>query len=306
MTRLKSAIASVLAVMALLGAPPAHAAADPALEAQDDWVEGNLMFLAYHEVGHLLLDQVLRVNQNADRLAAGMRADDTATWLLSPEPGDDDDSAEIIAALGGWLIAAFNEDPRTPDADLYPKADMRAARIACLPLRSVDAKPNPLEDLTEIAELHFDVAACPKDYRALDAEMEAALGGLASTRGGSKARATIVYDQPPEHLEEAADFLKKSEVLEDMKKDLEAYVGRPISVTPRGAACGANSPGFQYLPSRKEITACYEEVDWFLYGDIDAGAATPNRKDNDALGARPRRIAPLQAQVRPSVTPPPR
>jgi hypothetical protein len=71
-------------------------------ELEDQWVIGNLVFLAYHEVGHLLLDQVVQVDQLNNRLAAEQSADDIATWLISPDPGEEIESSEAVAAIG-WL-----------------------------------------------------------------------------------------------------------------------------------------------------------------------------------------------------------
>lgn len=139
----------------------------------------------------------------------------------------------------------------------------------------------------------------------LDRNMEAMFGDTDVTRENPVARVEIRYDAADPALAQARDFLMRSKVLEDLKEDLVQGIGLPVGVVLRGASCGQDSPGFVYSPSRREITACYEEVDWFLFGDSQAGTPSAQRRSGgDDMGARPRRIAPRQAQSTPP--PPPR
>jgi hypothetical protein len=257
----------------------------------------------------LLLDQVVRADQRNNRLAAEQSADDIATWLLSPDPGQAIEGVELVAAIEGWLEAADQRAEGGPwDNPHYPDDETRAARIACLLLGSDTDGTGAFADLEPIAELHFQAAQCRSDYQQLDRDMERVFGDSDVTRVNPQARVQVFHDPAPPALAEARDFLIESQVLNDLRTDLVEAIGAPVDVVLRGAACGQDSPGFQYLPSRREIIACYEEVDWFLFGDPEAGtpAAARRASSADALGARPRRITPSQVQMQSPPPPPPR
>ncbi len=300
-------IAGAVAACLALAPAPAQAQADAETQAEDQWVTGNLTFLAYHEVGHLLLDQVMRADQATNRLAAEQSADDIATWLLSPDPGQPVDSAELVAAMEGWLESADQRAAGGPwDNPHYPDDETRAARIACLLIGSDTDGTNAFAALKPIAELHFQPSECRSDYQQLDRDMEAVFGDSDVTRANPQARVQVFHDPAPPALADAREFLINSRVLYDLQKDLVESIGAPVNVVLRGAACGVDSPGFQYIPSRREIVACYEEVDWFLFGDPQAGTPAAHRgaSSADALGARPRRITPRPVQMQ--SPPPPR
>lgn len=308
----RSMLAAVVAGALMFAVTPSRADELVDTTEEDRWVEGNLIFLAYHEVGHLLLDQVMRVDQSRNRLEAEQKSDDIATWLISPDPEEEIDGSEAIAAIEGWLDAQEESDANgpqnpahAPDADLYPDAETRASRIACLLWGSDTSEPNAFEALEPIATLRFDKSTCRRDYQMLDRSMEAVFGDTDMTRANPVARVEVFYDAAAPALTQARDFLIQSRVLEDLKEDLVHAIGAPVNVVLRGASCGQDSPGFIYSPSRREITACYEEVDWFLFGDTAAGTPSARREHgSDDMGARPRRIAPRQAQSTPP--PPPR
>lgn len=304
MQRLRTLLlASVMGAFALT-APAALAQEDAELATENAWVTGNLIFLAYHEVGHLILDQAYRIDQNANRLGAEQSADDIATWLLSPDPEDVDEYHETIVAIEGWLQSADQRSSDGPwDNPHYPDDVTRAARIACLLYGSDETSPNTFEALVDVVSLAFEPSACQRDYAKLEAALESVFGDTDNTRNNPVARVSVRYEQAGPALEEAADFLRESGVLEGLRDDLVTSVGLPIDVSLVGASCGPQSSGFLYSASRRQITACYEEVDWFLFGDATesddaAGAETAG----DELGSRPRRQAPLP--VRPP--PPPR
>jgi hypothetical protein len=299
MSAIRFGLGAAIAFATLLAPMSARSQSAADTKAADAWVQGNLVFLGYHEVGHLLLDQVWRVDQGGDRLNAEKRADDIATWLITPDPGEEIESTEVVAAIDGWLQAADDEAAqerrhRLPDAALYPDADQRAARIACLLLGSDANEPNAFAALEPVAEGHFQVSQCRQDFLSLDRDMEGAFGDSDVVRANPVAQVRIQYDSTDPALEDARAFLINSGVFEDLRDDLVHGIGLPIQVTLRGASCGQSAPGFLYSPSRREIVACYEEVDWFLFGDNLAGSSSAQRRaaSADDIGSRPRRVAP--------------
>ena len=300
MSLARSRLGLVAASVFSLLATPAWPQEPTDSELEDQWVIGNIVFLAYHEVGHLLLDQIMQVDQLNNRLAAEQSADDIATWLISPDPGEEIESSEAVAAIGGWLeMADVDGDGdagrrHLPDIDLYPDAMTRASRIACLLLGSDESDPNVFTELEPVAALSFEVSACREAYLELDRSMEGVFGDADEISDDPVARVRIQYDPPKPALAEARDFLVASGVLEHLRDDLVEYIGLPVDVLLRGASCGGGSPGFIYNPARREIVACYEEVDWYLFGEPEAGASATQQDAaaTGGLGARPRRIPP--------------
>jgi hypothetical protein len=292
-----------LAVSPAWGQDPDEAALE------DQWVIGNLVFLAYHEVGHLLLDQIVQADQRGNRLQAEQSADDIATWLISPDPAEEIESSEAVAAIGGWLEMADAGDDvgavHLPDVDVYPDAVTRASRIACLLLGSDDSEPNAFAPLEAVAALRFEVADCRQTYLSLDEGMEELFGDTDDIGDQPVARVRVQYDSVGPALAEAREFLIDSSVLDALREDLVEYIGLPVDVLLRGAPCGRESPGFVYNPSRREIVACYEEVDWYLFGEPENGAAGAEQDAAaaDGLGARPRRIPPRPPPPPPSSNP---
>ena len=297
------AVAGVAGLIAM----PVWAQGSSDTEFEDRWVTGNLFFLAYHEVGHLLLDQIARLDQRNNRLAAEETADDIATWLISPEPGEDVDTSPAVSAIGGWLeLADADRDGQTdaadmPDIDLYPDAETRAARIACLLIGSDTSRAREFAALRPIASLRFNIASCAGAYRELDQRMEGLFGDSDQVGENPVARVRVQYDRAGPALAEARSFLIASDVLGVLREDLVSYIGLPVDVVLRGAMCGDSSPGFVYAPERREILACYEEVDRFLFGEPPASQAGSARALSDGLGARPRRIAPRPPPPPPGV-----
>jgi hypothetical protein len=143
-------------------------------------------------------------------------------------------------------------------------------------------------------------------YEGMDKSLRGVFGDDSdNNKGAPVARVRIEYDNAGPALQEAQDFLRKAKILEELRDDLLRYIRKPVDLVLRGASCGANSYGFMYSPTLRQITACYEEVDWFLFGDSDNGAPSkPNASvAGDELGARPRRHPPLQTPPPPPPTP---
>lgn len=294
---LKSLILASLLAIITLAPPPAWAQGEEDLADDDLWVTGNLTFMAYHEVGHLILDQVYRADQTVNPRVWEQTADDIATWLLSPDPDTVDDYDETIVAIEGWLEseqdrAAEGQGPW--DDPHYPDDATRAARIACLLHGSDAMPPNTFDPLLDVITRVYNPAGCAPLYDKLNAQLEQVFGDTDVTKDNPVAQVYIRYDPPSAGLTEAANFLSQSGILEDLRADLIASVGRPIAVMLLAAPCGADSPGFRYSPALRQITACYEEVDWFLYGpDARTGTASDGATIvGDELGARRRQQAP--------------
>lgn len=297
---LRKLVATVAFVAcAAFGAPqawaqPAAAAAEEADaefdeddEEQDDYVQGNLLFLAYHEVGHLLIDALLDIDQREDRLSSEETADDIAVWLMLPDPDEPDQDVEIIAALLGWLDSADEEDETAANPH-YPDDAERAARIACYLYGSDTRRYKPLARAFRNA---IGSVNCEEEHEALHADLEEWFEDhLAEPGTAPGARISVSYAVAPPALAEARAYLMETKILEDVADDINEFVRLPASVTLLARSCGGGAAEFRYNVQRREITACYEAVAWFMGHAPEETAEREAEASSDDMGSGGARV----------------
>jgi hypothetical protein len=257
---------------------------------QDAYVQGNLLFLLYHEAGHLILDQLLNVDQRQDRMASEEAADDIATWLILPDPDEPERDEEIWAAMEGWLRSANAQDEPNQSPH-YPDDVERASRIACYLYGS---NPGLYPELAEAFSVSIHSVDCGEEFEALHADLEDWFGDQlippASPDGGA---IRVRYEPAGASMEAARAYLMETQILEGAAEDLSQFIRFPGDVNLVARSCGAGAAEFRYSASRREITACYEAVDWFMRDANDevqdratASAGAGNGDDMGSGGAR--------------------
>ncbi|MBI1250097.1 MAG: hypothetical protein GC189_01325 [Alphaproteobacteria bacterium] len=293
--------------LAVAMAPAAAQAFDADDEQQDDYVQGNLLFLAYHEVGHLILDQVIGADQHAERLDAELDADDIASWLMLPDPDETDQSLEILAAVRGWEqsgelgAGALAQNPHYPD-DLD-----RAARITCLVF---GANPDVYAEFEGDFDGAIDTDICVEEHNLLHEEFEEWFGEALVPPASPSGRIAVIYERPAAGYEGVVSYLQETQVLQDVADDISEFVSLPDDVTLTARSCGGGRAEFSYNPAQRRITACYEAVAWFMnnlpveLGGSGVSGATGRwsepQADGDELGSGGARV-----QRRPRAAPPP-
>lgn len=253
------------ACLATIGAQAPFAAGaepfDPSDEAQTDYVDGNIIFLAYHEVGHLILDQLLDADQYADRLAAEETADDIATWLMLPDPDEPDQDRDILAAIEGWSRSA-ELDEGVARSEHYPDDGVRAARIACY---LYGADPDAYAELAKLFRNSIASVDCKAEVKAMQADFEDWFGeNMIPPAAPNESAIEISYESAPRALAAAETYLRESRILEEAADDIAGFVHLPNPVSVVAKSCGAGAAEFRYSPSARRITACYEAVDWLM------------------------------------------
>lgn len=276
MTSTRSCLAAcALAIAgALSGAAHAQGSFDPSDEDQDSYVRGNLYFLAYHEIGHLLLDQALQADQAANRMGAEQSADDVATWLMLPDPDEPDQDDDIWAAMQGWLSSS-SHDEAPAQSPHYPDDADRAAAIACYLYGS---NPDLYPDLPEAFPNALDSVDCEEEFEALDADMVAWFSDHVLPEGAAPvAYVEVSYEPAPAHLAAARAYLIETEVLRDAADDIEYSLRLPNPVFFTGRSCGPGAAEFRYNRATRTVTACYEAIAWFM---SDAAGEIADREAN--------------------------
>lgn len=283
---LSACFASIpLQTSAQTAAQTANGSFDAEDAAQDAYVQGNLLFLTYHEVGHLLIGSLLQVDQRQQRLSSEEVADDIATWLMLPDENEPEQDVEILAAMFGWLDSAEEDDEvaRNPH---YPDDAERAARIACYLYGSNPARYRALGQAFRNA---INSVNCEDEYEALHTDLgdwfRDFLVPPAPANGG---RIRVSYGVAPATLDEARLYLIETQILEDAVQDINQFIRLPHDVVLAARSCGGGAAEFRYNAVRREITACYEAVAWFM-GDAPEEAsarATTSAEDMGSGGAR--------------------
>lgn len=255
---------AALACALSLGLEPSDARAqsiDASNAQQDAYIEGNLLFLAYHEAGHVIQDQILKINQIESRLAAEEIADDIATWLILPDPDEPEQDEEIWAAMEGWQRSANQQDAPFKNPH-YPDDSERASRIACYLYGS---NPDLYPDLAKAYSTAIQSVDCGEEFEALHADIEDWFGDhliAPDSPGGALIR--VRYDAAERNLAAARAYLMETRILEEMAEDISQFIRLPRDVTLLAKSCGAGAAEFRYSASARQITACYEAVDWFI------------------------------------------
>ena len=244
----------------------AQMAFDPANEQQDDFVQGNFLFLAYHEAGHMLLDQLLGADQHKDRLASEQDADDIATWMMLPDPDEPEQDAETLAAIRGWEQSAGLAGAGNPlQSPHYPDDSERAARIVCLLYGN---NPKVYADLRHRLAGGIDEKACVAEHDLMHEEFAEWFGeDLIPPATESDAKINVRYEAAGANepdLQAVEAYLKKDHMLEELAEDIRQFVSLPNDITIAGKSCGDGTAEFKYSPSARQITACYEAIEWFM------------------------------------------
>jgi len=262
---------------------------DPQDEEQSRYVDGNLLFLAYHEVGHMILDQVAEVDQHAERRASEETADDIATWLMLPDENEPDQDEEIWAAMQGWARSARLQQG-VAQSPHYPDDAERAGRIACYLYGS---NPSRYPQIAKAYAKAFSEVNCVDETTALHEDLEDWFGDALVPPATPGAHIKIDYQPAPANLVAARNYLIQSKVLEDAAKDISEFVHLPNEVYLVGQSCGAGAAEFRYSPSARRITACYEAVDWLMRdasGEEQAVAAQATTAGGDDMGSGGARV----------------
>jgi hypothetical protein len=270
-----------LALLAGLAAP--GRAADPESAAWSDedeadafdddtlFVVGNILFTAYHELGHGLIDilglPVIGREEDA--------VDGFAAVTMIPETPDDVGDALIVAVADAWSVqsdlASTGRDPRYWTEHALDQ--QRHFAIVCL---MVGSDQDGFYDYALDAGLPEErIRSCSYDFARMKEGWHRLLAphrAKDQAAGDSAPRAapiTLAFDQPPPGHERARDLARQDGLLEDALAAFGASIALPSPVSIRFTACAeANA---YWSPRDQEVKICYELVEEF--DAILAGAA---------------------------------
>ncbi len=230
-------------------------------------VQGFIRFMAYHEAGHLLMNQVHGINASTWPIADIERyADEIAAILLVPDAGDPDGVDEIVGAAVGWLKAGAgytSKDPHAPPEE-------RAFNIICYVYGS---DPEGFRDFAQYVEPDWN---CAEKFKATDDEVEE---GFVNNTGEAGIPIELSYAAANPNMQDAKAFLEDSGILEDLIADIEGdfKLTRPTKLVAMNCKGQGDEGTFHFDtfqnddPSKNfdRIAICYELVDMWMKAKID-------------------------------------
>lgn len=213
----------------------------------------NSLFTLYHEVGHLLIDQMKLPVLGREEDAA----DNIATWMLLQQNAPAANQA-LEDAVEGWALTSSSFDDRWTNDDFtsgYSPDRQRAMQIVCL---IVGADGAAFRLVANAYAMHPDRQhTCHFEYELMDRSMREV---LAETGTGTEVE--IVFNDAGRDLALARQMLSNSGILDAVAEEIRRGYRLDNAVTMTATECG--EPNAFYDPETVEIIFCYELVEDFL------------------------------------------
>lgn len=264
---LRSLLALSLLLATLHGA---EAKKDKSLSAADRFAANNTLFVIYHEIAHLLVDQlglpVLGREEDA--------ADNMATWILLNKHTAAGDQTLADAAYG-WLLSGIRKGTALQDSDFYDVHSLdkqRAFEIVCMMVGADPDKFGQVANAYRIDRTRQD--SCRYDHEKIDRSLKSVLAPYSAPRAATQSE--ITYNEVSGTLKIAADAFRASGVFEDVAKELQTHYALPHAVSFEAKRCG--EPNAYYDADTVGIIFCYELMQDFieLYTDDLKQPAIPS------------------------------
>jgi len=216
----------------------------------------NSLFVLYHEMAHLLVDQLRLPVLGREEDAA----DNVATWTLLNKRTPEADKA-LADAAEGWLLTgvAYGSGKYEEDfAAAHSLDKQRAYQIVCLMVGSDDTAFRPIANEYAIGRDRQE--SCYWEYELVDRSLKGVLEEHTAEAGSSKVNVT--YHDAGGRLKLAADAFRSSGVFDEVAEEVRQkyHLRRPVKFNAR--RCGeANA---YYDPDTIEIIFCYELMKDFM------------------------------------------
>lgn len=230
-----------------------------ATEETERFVQGFVRFMAYHEAGHLLMQQLEGLHSDPDWTQQDLEAyaDQFAMVLMEPDSGDEDGISEIISASLGWLQVNKGIAPNDPHAPPHE----RAMDIICLMYGS------DTQGFSQFREYTRPEDNCAERYNSIEQQVETVFRNHSEEQGFE---IDIILDEPASDMVPAREFLDATGLLYDLKDDIEADFFLTDRTTIRSTNCtGRAEPNQFYFDTHRGetvdddhyvITICYELI----------------------------------------------
>ncbi|HEY0033880.1 MAG TPA: DUF4344 domain-containing metallopeptidase [Devosia sp.] len=213
---------------------------------------GDAAYTMYHEIGHLLVNElgipVLGKEEDA--------ADALAVLMLLNDESDNESYVRLIDAADGWYFKAQNVEVSSMSELGFVAAHslgiQRAYAMACLMLGKDQDYFSNVGDFYEIDQDTRD--SCAYTYEQTNAAWNALLAPHLVT-DEPNAEIEIIYDEPGEGYELYMQALQDARILEHAAELVTSTYALPRPIVFRAQMC--DQPNAFYSPEG-EVIYCYE------------------------------------------------
>lgn len=238
------------------------------------FVAGNVLHTLYHEGGHMLVSElelpVLAQEENAvDNLATvSMLADDT-----------EDTDILLISAMVGWFMIAEQDVESMVFYDEHDLNVQRGYQMLCL---MVGADEETFLELANDLGMPEDrIETCVDEYEQVADSWEYSTEPFwRDENAGPGGKISVVHEKAPDELKPFALFLKETELMERVAKELDSFYELPENVTFRAAICEEENAFWD--PGTREVILCHELVAGFAAVYLADLAYEEDRADLDS------------------------
>jgi hypothetical protein len=252
-----------------------------------EFVAGNMLFVAFHEMGHALVSQL--------RLPVLGREEDSAdsfATLAMLEEGTEFSVNVLVQAARGWFLMDRRDQKLGNMLSFYDAHGLdkqRAYAIVCLMVGSNDKQFKELADWVQMPEERQQT--CHGDYNNAKYSWDMVLKPFLRSADQPKSNIDVVYEPGPRNLDTYFQSFRSIKFLETLAEHTSGryLLPRPIAIVMK--SCG-DANAFWNSPTLKE-TLCYEMAEDFveLYQGYREKAA-PQRKmhSNELIAQNVKRI----------------
>jgi len=222
-----------------------------------DFMVGNAISILFHETGHMLISAlelpVLGREEDAvDNLAA----------LLLLEWDEEEADQALIDSADAWFFSDLEQDEQNAEPVYYGEHGLnqqRAYQTVCL---MVGGKPGLFADYADEVELPKErQESCRRDFEQARTSWFDLLSDHVLEDDDTPSAVTYRYDAAPDDLSYVRDALRDANVLKDTAEFVATTFRLPYSVTFVAGSCG--QPNAFWTPGTREITLCYELMDYY-------------------------------------------
>jgi hypothetical protein len=218
-----------------------------------EFILGNMLFVAMHQMGHALLSET-----NLPALSGREQAADDFAVLTVLKLGETDFSDRVlIEAAKGWFVSG--RQPRSKTPDYYAGHGFngrRGSRIVCLMIGADPARFTVLADETRLPNDRR--RTCGWDYDTATRSWDKALAPYRRAADQPRARVDLVYGVAEGALGVYAQVFRNLRFLEIIAEHAAGQFAwsAPIGIDMR--SCGEASARW-IVPERK-LVLCYEQA----------------------------------------------
>jgi hypothetical protein len=266
-------VAIGLAVFAGLTGVMAQPMGKKAEEAAHRFAVNNALFVLYHEVGHLLIDQLRLPVLGREEDAA----DNIATWIML-RAGTRESHAALADAAYGWQLSGQAYTTEFRNDDFYSSHSLdqqRAFQIVCHMVGQDNRAFRVIASAYGIARPRQE--SCAWDWALVDRSMRDLIRSHVGFKG-TAGEIDIRYEDVTGRLREPARIFRESGIFERVAGEIRLNYPLRRNVSFNAKRCG-ESNAF-YDPESIEIIFCYELMEEY----IDLAVKEMETKGNFDLG----------------------